>query len=179
MVTILAGNECTGKSTCFEMLRKNFDAIDQSYKEEVNIYEIEKEITTKHADFVIGNYQNCTEDGVLQDNPVFDKTKYTNFKLDIKDYKKSFYIMNSSACNKIFRLPFIEKLNLRFVEGVPAEDAIFDSLSTCYSKSSNKTEIIIIYHYKDNKPLQATFYLDGDKTMLTNEEILREIYDSL
>lgn len=29
------------------MLRKNFDAIDQSYKEEVNIYEIEKEIITK------------------------------------------------------------------------------------------------------------------------------------
>ena len=26
---------------------------------------MEKEITTKHADFVIGNYQNCTEDGVL------------------------------------------------------------------------------------------------------------------
>lgn len=25
MVTILAGNECTGKSTCFEMLRKNFE----------------------------------------------------------------------------------------------------------------------------------------------------------
>ena len=58
-------------------------------------------------------------------------------------------------------------------------DAIFDSLSMCYSKSRNKTEIIIVYHYKDNKPLQAQFYLDGDKTMLTNEEILREIYDNL
>ena len=58
-------------------------------------------------------------------------------------------------------------------------DAIFDSLSMCYSKSRNKTEIIIVYHYKDNKPLQAQFYLDGDNTMLTNEEILREIYDNL
>ena len=77
--------------------------------------------------------------------------------------------------------PFYDgpKLVVNNSNKIPEEDAIFDSLSTCYSKSSNITEIIIIYHYKDNKPLQATFYLDGDKTMLTNEEILREIYDSL
>lgn len=62
----------------------------------------------------------------------------------------------------------------------PEEDIIIDYLNTCYTKSYNKTYIIIIYHLKDNdKPLKATFYLDGDKTMLTKEEILREIYDSL
>ena len=77
--------------------------------------------------------------------------------------------------------PFYDgpKLVVNNFDKIPEEDAIFDDLSTCYSKSRNKTEIIIIYHYKDNKPLQAQFYLDGDKTMLTNEEILREIYDSL
>lgn len=77
--------------------------------------------------------------------------------------------------------PFYDgpKLVVNNSNKIPEGDAIFDSLSTCYSKSRNKTEIIIIYHYKDNKPLQAQFYLDGDKTMLTNEEILREIYDSL
>lgn len=58
-------------------------------------------------------------------------------------------------------------------------DVVLDDLSTCYSKSRNKTEIIIVYHYNDNKPLQAQFYLDGDKTMLTKEEILRELNDSL
>lgn len=77
--------------------------------------------------------------------------------------------------------PFYDgpKLVVNNSNKIPEGDAIFDSLNMCYSKSSNKTEIIIIYHYKDNKPLQATFYLDGDKTMLTNEEILCEIYDSL
>lgn len=77
--------------------------------------------------------------------------------------------------------PFYDgpKLVVNNSNKIPEGDAIFDDLSTCYSKSSNKTEIIIVYHYKDNKPLQAQFYLDGDKTMLTNEEILREIYDSL
>lgn len=59
------------------------------------------------------------------------------------------------------------------------EDVVFDDLNMCYSKSRNKTEIIIVYHYKDNKPLQAQFYLDGDKTMLTREEVLRELNDSL
>lgn len=59
------------------------------------------------------------------------------------------------------------------------EDVVFDDLNMCYSKSRNKTEIIIVYHYKDNKPLQAQFYLDGDKTMLTKEEVLRELNDSL
>lgn len=60
------------------------------------------------------------------------------------------------------------------------EDIMIDDLNTCYSKSRNKTEIIIVYHYKDNdKPLQAQFYLDGDKTMLTKEEVLRELNDSL
>ena len=77
--------------------------------------------------------------------------------------------------------PFYDgpKLVVNNSNKIPEGDAIFDSLSTCYSKSSNKTEIIIVYHYKDNKPLQAQFYLDGDKTMLTNEEILSEIYDNM
>lgn len=77
--------------------------------------------------------------------------------------------------------PFYDgpKLVVNNSNKIPEGDAIFDSLNTCYSKSRNKTEIIIVYHYKDNKPLQAIFYLDGDKTMLTNEEILREIYDNL
>lgn len=100
------------------------------------------------------NEDDCFTDG--------DENPYSDF--DIHDDK-----------------PFYDgpKLVVNNFDKKSEEDAIFDSLSTCYSKSSNKTEIIIIYHYKDNKPLQATFYLDGDKTMLTNEEILREIYDSL
>lgn len=78
--------------------------------------------------------------------------------------------------------PFYDgpKLVVNDFNKIPKEDAILDDLNTCYSKSRNKTEIIIVYHYKDNnKPLQAQFYLDGDKTMLTKEEILCEIYDNL
>jgi len=78
---------------------------------EVMLNEIEKQ----NADYVIGNYQNCYEDSTLWETPVFSLKKYNKFKLSIKDYKNSFFIMNSSVCNKIFRADFINKLNLRFV----------------------------------------------------------------
>lgn len=141
------------------------------------------EIESKKADYIIGNYQNCDEDGQLWDKPVFDQEKYTNFKLNIKDYKNSFYIMNSSACNKIYRKSFLDKLNIRFVEKVPAEDAIFtthcfifaknvyyindvmyiyrqragDSISTNltfnYFKGINKAYKIIYENFKNNNEL--------------------------
>lgn len=78
--------------------------------------------------------------------------------------------------------PFYEgpKLVVNNSNKIPKGDIIIDYLNTCYTKSYNKTYIIIIYHLKDNdKPLKAQFYLDGDKTMLTKEEILRELNDSL
>lgn len=97
---------------------------------EVLVKKIEKE----DADYVIGNYTNCYEDGTLWQNPVFNKEKYKEFKLDIKDYIDSFFIMNSGVWNKIFKHEFIKKLNLKFVIGLPAEDAIFTTY--CFIKSS-------------------------------------------
>lgn len=62
----------------------------------------------------------------------------------------------------------------------PEQDIVIDDLSTCYLAGQRRTQIIIVYHYKDNnKPLQAQFYLNGDKTMLTKEEILRELNNGL
>ena len=110
-------------------------------------YLMEKEITSKNADYVIGNYINCTEEGTFWENPIFDLDYFHNFRLSIKDFDQSFYIMSSSVCNKIFRTSFIRELNLRFTEGVPAEDAIFTTY--CFIKS-NATYYIsdIIYAYR-------------------------------
>ena len=102
---------------------------------------MEKEITEKNADYVIGNYIHCTEEGKFWKNPIFDKKTYPNFKLSIRDYNKSFYIMSSSVCNKIFRKSFLDEHSFRFVEGIPAEDAIFTT--ACFIKSSN------VYYIKD------------------------------
>lgn len=104
-------------------------------------------IENENADYVIGNYINCDEEGSLWEKPIFDTEKYHEFKLDIKDYTDSFFIMNSSACNKMFRREFIENLGLRFQVGLPAEDAIFTTY--CFIKSSNVFYIPdIVYVYR-------------------------------
>lgn len=104
-------------------------------------------IEQKKADFVIGNYINTDFDGKLWDKPIFDQEKYKDFKLSITDYTKSFFILNSSACNKIFRKSFVEENNIKFLEEVPAEDAYFTT--SCFMKSkkvyyTNK----IVYCYR-------------------------------
>lgn len=109
-----------------------------------------KEIQTKEADYVIGNYINCTEEGEKWDKPYFDLQKYNPFKLDINDYQNSFFIMNSSVCNKIFRKEFIDKLNLRFIVGLPAEDAIFTTYCFINSKKVYYTQCIV-FNYRQRK----------------------------
>lgn len=60
------------------------------------------------------------------------------------------------------------------------EDIIIDGLDMVYGATTNKTEIMIVYHLKNSdKPLQAQFYLKGDKTNLSKEEILKELNDTL
>lgn len=101
------------------------DAVENMYKE----------ITEKDADYVIGNYINADEDGQKWNKVIFDTKKYKPFKLSINDHMNSFFIMNSSVCNKIFKKEFIDNLNLKFVVGLPAEDAIFTTY--CFMKAKN------------------------------------------
>lgn len=104
-------------------------------------------IKDTNADYMIANYINIDEDGTRWENPVFKKDKYSAFKLSIKDYEKSFYIMNSGVCNKIFRKSFLDSLQIEFVERLPAEDAIFTTY--CFIKSKNVYYIPnIIYQYR-------------------------------
>ena len=134
------------------------------------------EIESKKADYVIGNYQNLTEDGVLWDKPIFDLEKYKNFKLSIKDYTKSFYIMNSSACNKIFRRSFIEKHNLRFIEGIPAEDAVFTTF--LFLKSKNVyyiNDVMYLYRQRNGDSISTNVTLDYFKGISKAYKI---IYDN-
>ena len=50
---------------------------------------LERAISSKCADYAIGNYINCDEDGTLWEKPIFDIEKYPDFKLSIHDYEKS------------------------------------------------------------------------------------------
>lgn len=104
----------------------------------------------EQADYVIGNYINCQEDGTLWEKPIFNTEKFHSFQLDIKDYRDSFFIMNSSACNKLFRRSFIEGIPLRFTVGLPAEDAIFTTY--CFIRSKKVfyiPDIVYIYRQRN------------------------------
>ncbi len=90
-------------------------------------------IEEKEADFITANYINADFDGSVWDKPIFNQEKYQDFKLSITDYNKSFFILNSSACNKIFRKSFVEEKQIKFLEEVPAEDAYFTT--SCFMKS--------------------------------------------
>lgn len=106
-----------------------------------------KKIEKENADYVIANYINSDEDGTLWEKPVFNTEKYNTFKLDIKDYQDSFFIMNSGVWNKIFNHEFIKKLGLKFEVGLPAEDAIFTTY--CFIKSTKVYYIPnIVYSYR-------------------------------
>ena len=108
------------------------------------------EIKKRDADFVIGNYIHVDTDGNKWENPLFDQEIYTNFQLSIKDYQKSFFVMNSVVWNKIYKREFLEKINLKFVKGTLAEDAIFSTF--CYVHSNNGYFINdIVYNYRQNQ----------------------------
>lgn len=118
-----------------------------------NLYDC---IEKTNADYVIGNYTNTNEDGTKWKNPVFDKEKYLGFKLSIKDYTNSFYIMNSGVWNKIFRKSFLDELNIRFVEKLPAEDAIFTTYCFIHSKNVYYTpEVVYNYRLRDSNSIST------------------------
>jgi len=108
------------------------------------------EINSKDADYVIGNYIHVSHNGKKWKQPLFDKNVYDNFKLSIKDYKKSFFVMNSVVWNKIFKKELIDKYNLRFVEGAIAEDAIFSTFCYVHTENAYFTNKIV-YNYRQGE----------------------------
>ena len=135
-------NNATGKYIMF---------IDSDDTFELNACEkMYKAIEKYNADYVIGNYIYMDEDGTKWNKAVFSEEKYDEFKLSIKDYEKSFYIMNSGVWNKIFRKSFLDNIQIKFEEGLPAEDAIFTTY--CFIKSTNVYYIpSIVYNYRQRK----------------------------
>ena len=100
----------------------------------------------KDADFIIANYINIDEDGKKWEKPIFS-VKYKETELSIKECEKSFYLMNSSVCNKIFKKSFIDSLGIKFIEKLPAEDAIFTTY--CFVRARKVYYIPdIIYEYR-------------------------------
>ena len=133
-------------------------------------------IEQTNADYVIGNYTNTNEDGTKWQNPVFNKEKFKSFKLSITDYTNSFYIMNSGVWNKIFRKAFIDKLGVRFVEKLPAEDAIFSTYCFIHSKNVYYTpDNVYNYRLRDSNSISTSC---SKQYFLGINKAYRIIYDN-
>ncbi len=115
------------------------------------------EIKSKKAQMVIGNYIYVNDDGTPWNKEVFSKEKYKNFKLSIKDYRDSFFVMNSAVWNKIYRLDFIRENNMKFIVGIPGEDAPFTTLYFIKAKDVYYIDDIV-YKYRQR----------GDTTSISN-----------
>ena len=61
------------------------------------------EIERTDADYVNGNYQIIDDNLVRWPAPAFDQEKYLDMELDINDHEKSFWVMNSTVWNKIYK----------------------------------------------------------------------------
>lgn len=103
------------------------------------------------SDYVIGNYQMMDDDGTKWDKPAFDVEEYKEFKINKNDYQKSFFVMNSTAWNKIYKNKFLKDNNITFKVPSPSEDDYFTSL--CYIKANSgyyTSKVMYLYRNSPN-----------------------------
>lgn len=110
-----------------------------------------KLIEETKSDYVIGNYQMMDDDGTKWDKPAFDVEEYQEFKIKRNDYQKSFFVMNSTAWNKIYKNEFLKNNNITFKIPSPSEDDYFTSL--CYIRAKvgfYTSKVIYLYRNSPN-----------------------------
>lgn len=115
-----------------------------------------KKIEEEQADIVIANWNYMAEDGKAWEKPVFDINRFKSFKLNLNDYN-SFWVMNSSMCNKIFNREFIKRNEIKCLEGLPGEDTYFTMNSfLCTEKMYYIPNIIYYYRQRNTKNKAAS-----------------------
>jgi hypothetical protein len=127
----------------------------------------------ENADYVSANYIMMDEDGTKWEKPAFSLEEYTNFELNINDYTKSFFVMNSTPWNKIYNVKFLQENNINFDINPPSEDDYFTTL--CYMKAkkgyyTNK----VIYNYRNN--LQSTSNVCSKDYFVKINDVYKSIY---
>ena len=136
-------------------------------------------IEENNADFVTANYIYTDYEGNRWEKPVFDLEKFDNFKLDIDDYNKTFYVMNSSMCNKIFNREFILKHDIKCLEGIPGEDTYFSMKAFLNAENVYYIkDIIYCYRQRNSSYKTASVSWNCSKTFFIGmSEAYKKIYD--
>ena len=98
--------------------------------------------------FVTGPYMiKLNTLGTVQREETLDLVTLTK---TVNDYDNSFYVMNSSMCNKIFNREFIEENKIRCLEDVPGEDTYFSMSAFLSAKNVYYIKDIIYYYRQRN-----------------------------
>ena len=135
-------------------------------------------IEKEQAQVVIANWNYMAEDGTPWEKPVFDKERFKEFKLSLID-SESFWVMNSSMCNKIFNTEFIKTNNIKCLEGLPGEDTYFTMHAfLCANKIYYIPNIIYYYRQRNVKDKSAsTSWNCSKKFFVGQNEAYRLTYE--
>lgn len=135
-------------------------------------------IEKNKSDYAIGNYRMMDDDGTKWEKPAFDEEKFTEFKLDAHDHEKSFFVMNSTAWNKIYNTEFLRKNDITFKVPAPAEDFYFTAM--CYIKANYGTytsKVIYLYRNAPNslsKDCSAKYFKGINRSYKSTYEAIKE-----
>ena len=111
-------------------------------------------------EFVTANFAFTNNEGIPWKKPMFSD-KFQNTSLSIEEYKKSFYLVNSTVWNKIFKKEFIDKNKLKFEVGLLAEDAVFTTKAFIKSKRTYYVkDIVYYYRQRESKKGNASISLN-------------------
>ena len=136
-----------------------------------------KTIEETNSDYVIGNYQMMDDDGKKWNNVAFDIDVYDEMELDLNDHKKSFFVMNSTAWNKIYRTEFLKQNDITFKVPAPAEDSYFTLM--CFTKAKKgfyTSKIIYLYRNSPNslsKDCSIKYFKGINKSYRATYEAIR------
>ena len=132
-------------------------------------------VTSNNADIVTANYKCMNQDGEIWKKAMFDQQKYKSCELK-EASQKFFYLYCPSACMKIFNNELIKKNNIKFLEGVPAEDAYFSCSALLKSKKVCYLEDVIYYYRRRNTGDVSTSWMRNKKYFTDVNYAFKEIY---
>lgn len=133
-------------------------------------------ITENEADIVTANYKCMNEDGKIWQKAMFDEKKYQSGEL-VEANQKFFYLYCPSVCLKIFNNELIQKNNIKFLEGVAAEDAYFSCGALLKSKKVCYLSDVIYYYRRRNTGTISTSWMRNKKYFMGVNYAFRKIYE--
>lgn len=97
------------------------------------------------VEFVSANFIFTNNEGIPWKKPMFSE-KFQSRYLSIDEYLYSFYLINSTVWNKIFKKEFLDRNKLKFKVGLLAEDAVFTTLAFLKAKKTYYLKDIVYYY---------------------------------